>query len=488
MTLRVETRSGPVVGREKSGALLFAGIPYAAPPTGGNRFRPPQPVAPWTDDRDATRFSPASPQRAGAGLTSQVAPPSDEATCLTLNVHTPAIDAAARPVFVWIHGGAYLHGTGATPWYDGTRFARDGDVVTVSINYRLGALGFTRLDHLDPAFAGSEVAGILDQIAALEWVRDNIAAFGGNPDAVTVGGESAGAFSVATLLAMPEANGLFHQAILQSGAGHAVNTADQARAIAGRLLDTAGVATPADLQALDIDALLDAQETVHAASTRAHDVEMAPFYPSTGGVLPQRPIDAIAAGAGADVRLLIGTNEDESALFGVSSLPEDRLEKAVRHIHPDPTAAIDTYRATRPDATAGWLAVAIMTDHMFRVPAVRLADAREAHGGETWFYRFDWKSRAFDGGLGACHALEIPFVFNNLDKPGIDMFLGEGPLPQHVADAMHAAWTSFIRHGRPGENWPRYRRSERNVYEFADDCGLVTNPAARELAVWDGVR
>ncbi|MEE1563699.1 MAG: carboxylesterase family protein, partial [Acidimicrobiales bacterium] len=208
-----QTACGTVRGRHRRGVQLFAGIPYAEPPVGDRRFAPPTPHDSWDGTRDALRFGKAAPQLPGEGLTNRVLLAWDE-DCLTLNVVTPAADDARRPVYVWIHGGAYQHGQGATPWYDGTSFAIRGDIVVVTINYRLGALGFCHLSpHLGDRFASAGVNGFLDQLAALGWVRDNIAAFGGDPDRVTVGGESAGAFSVCNVLASPHAAGLVHRAI-----------------------------------------------------------------------------------------------------------------------------------------------------------------------------------------------------------------------------------------------------------------------------------
>src|SRR5437764_2016161 len=255
----VETTTGAVEGRLKDGIFDFRGIPYAAPPVGELRFRPPQPVEPWAGVRDATRFGPMAPQTTGAMETMfGAAPPAMDEDCLSLNVWTPAADDGKRPVMVWIHGGAFLFGTGATPWYDGRSFARDG-VVLVTINYRLGAFGFLHVD-------GQGNNGILDQVAALEWVRDNIAAFGGDPGNVTAFGESAGAMSVGTLLGLPAAKGLFVKAIPESGAAHTPRTAEQAEHLAGTFLAELGIDAGASaidrLRDLPAAALLEAQTKV----------------------------------------------------------------------------------------------------------------------------------------------------------------------------------------------------------------------------------
>src|SRR5437588_7847141 len=252
----VETTTGAVEGRLKDGIFDFRGIPYAAPPVGGLPSRPPQPAEPWTGVRDATRFGPTAPQNIGAMERMFGAPPQPmDEDCLTLNVWTPACDDGKRPVMVWIHGGAFLYGTGATPWYDGRSFARD-DVVLVTIYYRLGAFGFLQVD-------GQGNNGILDQVAALEWVRDNIAGFGGDPGNVTAFGESAGAMSVGTLLGLPAAKGLFVKAIPESGAAHAPRTAEEAEQLLGEFLVELGIDDEPDavdrLRGLPAAAVLEAQ-------------------------------------------------------------------------------------------------------------------------------------------------------------------------------------------------------------------------------------
>jgi len=235
------TKYGEVAGRFRNGVELFAGIPYASPPVGNLRFAAPSPLESWEGVKDAKRFSPASPQLPGEGLTDRFPVLWDE-DCLYLNVVTPASDGKKRPVYVWIHGGAYRRGQGGVAWYDGTSFASRGDVVVVTINYRLGAFGFTELGkHFGEKFSSSGLNGLLDQIAALQWVQENIASFGGDPDQVTVGGESAGAFSVANLLASPLAKGLFHRAIAQSGAAFHIHEPDAGADIASELLEALGI-------------------------------------------------------------------------------------------------------------------------------------------------------------------------------------------------------------------------------------------------------
>lgn len=495
MTDRATTAAGEIQGREKNGALLFAGIPYAAPPVGPRRFRPPEPHDRWQGVRDATRFGPAAPQPAGEGLTSTPNVRWDE-DCLTLNVCTPALDDGRRPVLVWIHGGAFRTGQGSIPWYSGISFAV-GDVVTVSLNYRLGALGFAHLAALGGVdFASSGTNGILDQIAALEWVRDNIAAFGGDPEKITVAGESAGGMSVGVLLGCPAARGLFRAAIPQSGAAHHVLGAAQGEEIARRW----AVALRADdvetLQQRSVPEILEAQARVEAELAReggADAIGGMPFRPVVDGcVLPKPPLEAIAEGSSVDTSVLIGTNLDETTLFGMPDLDEAGLARLAERYLGGMAEAVETYRASRPDAKPADVAFAITTDHMFRIPAVRLAEAHAEAGGRVWMYLFTWRSRAFGGALGATHALEIPFAWNNLDKSGVATFLGEGETPQPLADRMHAAWTAFAHAADPNCDalpaWETYGAERRAVMELGDRVGPLADPAAAERALWDGIR
>ncbi len=486
-----ETTSGPVQGRGKDDVLLFAGIPYAAPPVGTLRFRAPQPVEPWREVRPAVRFGPAAPQVPTGGLTSSAAVPWSE-DCLTLNVCTPAADGARRPVLFWIHGGGYRTGQGAIPWYNGARFARNGDIVVVSINYRLGALGFTDLSQFGEDYATSGANGLYDQIAALRWVRDNIEQFGGDPGRVTIAGESAGAFSVCTLLASPLAHGLYRAAIAQSGGPHHTLPAAAGRLVGERLLEVLDVDGPDGLQSVSAEAILDAQGRISdeigdgAGAVEKLGVAVAPFYPVEGNaVVPAAPLEAIVGGASRGIPVLTGTNRHETTLFGYGDADDARLEKIARRYGAQ--SALEAYRRNRPDASANELLIAFTTDHLFRIPAVRMLEARAAHAETpSWMYWFCWESRAFEGRLGATHALEIPFAFDNLDRAGVDVFLGPGERPQPVADAMHWAWTEFVRNGDPG--WQPYDLDARATMKFADRCELVMDPDGVEREAWEGLR
>jgi len=490
MTLIVTTKSGPVQGVVKDDVLLFSGIPYAAAPTGALRFQAARPHAGWEEVRSASRFGKAAPQLATGGMTSAVPVPWSE-DCLFLNIATPAADDKKRPVFFWIHGGGYRTGQGAVPWYNGAQFANKGDIVTVSINYRMGALGFTDLSRFGPEYATSGANGILDQIMALEWVRDNIAAFGGDPQQVTIGGESAGAFAVCTLLASPRAQGLFQRAIPQSGGAQHTLTKDAGSIVADALLAELQASDMADLQAVSVDDILAAQAQIDLdmrAGLSSRLGSVAPFYPVEGSdVLPVSPLLAISRGMGADVAVLTGTNKDEATLFVLSKVDADKLAKEAAN-YGGGQALIDCYKGLYPQASTTELSIALSTDFSFRIPALRLAEARAAAPVETkaatWMYQFNWESR--NGRLKATHALEIPFVFNNLGKPGVDVFLGPGESPQTLADSMHSAWTKFIRTGDP--DWPAYDLQDRSTMMFDTESAVVFDPDEGRRGVWEGIR
>ena len=495
MDVVVKTRQGAVRGAIVESIAAFKGIPYAAPPTGANRFQPPRPVQAWDGVRDALSY--------GATVTKPpYFPPFDVLLpepaiagedSLNLNIWTPDPGKAGLPVMVWLHGGAFANGTGAIATYDGRRFARDG-VVCVTINYRLGVDGFLYLGN------GSANLGLLDQIAALQWVQQNIAAFGGDPDNVTIFGESAGGMSVGTLLSMPLAQGLFRRAIAESGAGHHVISRATAQRVGQYLAEKLGVdATLEAIAAVPLDQLVMAQVELsgdvfnHPDPARWGEVaaNQMPFEPVIDGeTLPARPIERIAEGASTNVDVLVGTNSEEERLFmvpngSITHISDDILAGTIAAYGLPVTETLATYRADRPGANAGDLFEAIVTDWFFRVPAIRLAEAHARNNGRTYMYEFAWRSPQFDGHLGACHGLEIPFVFDTLDIGELETLLGDNP-PQHVANAMHAAWVRFATSGDPG--WPQYDLNHRPTMRFDTDSHVVNDPHSAERALWEGLR
>ncbi len=477
------TQNGLVLGRAKNGVLLFNGIPYAEPPVGDRRFKRPVSPASWDDIRDATRFGPAAPQLPSGGRTDAV-PVNWNEDCLFLNVCTPGVDQQKRPVLVWIHGGAYRSGQGAVPWYNGISFALNGDIVVVSINYRLGALGFTDLSRFGDDYATSGINGICDQIKALEWVRDNISGFGGDPSKVTIAGESAGGFSVATLLGCEQAQGLFHRAIPQSGATHHTLTDEVGKVVADLLMDELGVESIAELKSASALDILKAQAR---ADERYNQMNIGSgvqaFYPvEQNEVLPIPLRESIRSGVGASVPVLTGTNKDENTLFVTEKISSERLLRQAEAY--GRKSLVDAYREILPGATETELAIELGTDFTFKIPAIRHVEDRVAKGADTWMYQFDWESR--NALLKATHALEIPFVFNTLTSPGVDGFIGEGALPQAVSDEMHGVWTSFIQGKEPG--WPKYDLETRTVKHFDNASSLVDNGELPRLKAWEGIR
>ena len=507
----VGTREGNVRGVTEGGIHTFRGVPYAAPPFGPNRLRPPQPAAPWSGTRDATTDGPIPMQLTAAdGPAAGFIPagPAPGEDCLNLNVWTPALGSAHLPVIVWISGGSFQFG--AAGWYDGSRLARDG-VVLVSINYRPGSEGFLHLRDAVPD------RGLLDQAAALRWVHDNIAAFGGDPDRVTVCGESAGAMSIGALLAMPEARGLFHRAILQSGAAHHVLPDPTALRVGEAVAGALGVAPSlAALSDVAPERLLAAHEQVKAemianpdprrwsAEVVASCMLMQPVV--DGDVLPAAPIDRIRAGSASDIDVLIGTNEEDWRLFLAASgmltqvtdavLTAPVIERGFLCAEAYGVSAergVAAYREHLPGATPGDLLAAIQTDWWCRIPAIRLADAHAARvgssgHGRTFMYEFAWASPVADGMFGACHALEIPFVFDTLDQRSSQMIgnlLGDAP-PQALATAMHRAWIDFAERGDPG--WSAYEPEHRSTMRFGLEPAVVHDPRPWERGQWAGRR
>ncbi len=492
-TLVIETLQGRLRGTRDAGVSAFKGIPYAAPPVGELRLRAPVPAGGWDGVRDATAFGPTAP------ATGYVPPfdrlfvdpviPGDD--WLTVNVWTPDPAADDLPVLVWIHGGAFRNGATAAPLYDGAAFARDG-VVLVSVNYRLGADGFLFLDDVPSN------RGLLDQVLALGWVQENVSAFGGDPGNVTVFGESAGAMSVCALLSMPRARRLFRRAIAQSGGGHHALAPDDARRVTATFADHLGVPpTREGIASVDQGRLLEAQAWISLQVATNPDparwgrlaLDVMPFEPTLDGdVLPLLPFDAIAQGAGADVPLLTGTTAEEWRLFTVPPGLIDILGDAhvalllAAYGASDDTVA-NVYAAL--GGTPGDRFCAIATDWYLRVPAIRLAEVRAGGPAPTHLYELAWRSPQFGGRLGACHAVDLPFVFDTLDTDSGRALAGDAP-PQALADAMRAAWIAFARDGDPG--WRPYDPADRAVMVFDERSEVVTDPHGDRRTAWDGVR
>jgi para-nitrobenzyl esterase len=486
------TPLGQIKGIDLDGCERYAGIRYAEPPVGPLRFRAPQPVDPWPGVYDATAFGPSAPQPPPlpGSIIAEGELRTDE-DCLFLNVYTPSADDGRRPVMVWIHGGAYTMGSG--DMYDGSSLVRRGDVVVVTLNYRLGVLGWLALDHLEPGLAGSGNNGTRDQIQALRWVRDNIGSFGGDPGNVTIFGESAGGGSIAALLGAPDADGLYHKAIIESGPV-AIAPPYKPDLLTTALLSALGepdggaeVLRNADAARL-IQAQIDIGSLDQFGRDRDHAVDGsgAGLRPSIDGVVVHSsPTQVVAARGANNVPLLIGTNEDEGTLFSMllpTDISDEQIIAALPETVVDPRALADAYAAR---TTGRRLIVDLMTDSVFLVPTLRLADAQAATPAPVWVYLFTWKTPVFGGLLGASHALELPFVWDQIDNSLWQPFVGESP-PRALVTAMQEAWLAFARNGDPNGSavWPRYDATTRPTLELGDDIRVVNDPSKQLRELW----
>lgn len=509
MGVIAETRYGKVEGIERDGLCVFKGVPYAAPPVGERRWLPPAPPEAWSGVRQAKWFGPVAPQSRPEGVDvlegfSDDQPQSED--CLFLNVWTPAIDDARRPVMVWIHGGAFTIGSGSQAIYEGSTLARRGDVVVVTINYRLGPLGFLNLNEVTGgAIPSTGCEGMLDQVAALEWVRDNIAAFGGDPAKVTIFGESAGGMSVGTLLGMPRARGLFGKAIPQSGACHTVVSLDRAVKASERFVGLLGL-QPGDADALrrtSPEQLLDASARLIGGLTASDpDIGGMPLAPvADGKEIPRRAIDSVRSGSAAGVAVLVGSTLEEWKLFAgmdpaIFTLDDARLAKRLgsRMEARRAKLLIDRYRKARlergAEASAAELFAALETDRVFRMPAIRLAESQLAHDARVYSYLFTWASPVAGGALGSCHALELPFVFGtHAMNDGMKGFAGSGPAADSLATAIQDSWLAFARTGDPSNDsvgkLDPYEPERRCTLVLGRECGARSAPYDAERAAWD---
>jgi para-nitrobenzyl esterase len=495
----VATESGRVRGVESDGCWSFLGIRYAAPVAGAARFAAPQPVEPWNGIFTADAVSPVSPQpRSGVGSYLPGDPMEQGEDCLSLNVWTAGCDAERRPVIVFLHGGAFLSGTGAGVLYRGEGFARQG-VVLVTLNYRLGFLGFLAHPALETDGARLGNRGLLDQLAALRWVERNISEFGGDPQNVTLVGESAGAMSIADLASSGELKSRVRRVVLESGATSTISRAE-AFSIAERFVSLLGAhdVNLASLSSAPMAELVAAQDSVIA---NFGGVAGMPFRPIVDGeLLRVHPDTAIATGATAGLDILAGTNRDEFRLFtfaqpeiptlddeGLARLLDGYLDDAGMSV--TARAVIDCFRQARESQGLGVrprdLFEAIGTDLVFRMPTLRLLAAHVHFGGRAFCYRFDWESPFAQGALGACHALELPFVFGTLGNPIVAFFSGSGDAASAVSEEMQGAWAAFARGGRPSvgtAEWPEYEPERRMTRIFGDLPTVLGSPGEAERA------
>ncbi|MGW3150420.1 carboxylesterase/lipase family protein [Streptomyces sp. NPDC001177] len=487
----VTTAQGAVRGRRQGETVAFLNIPYAAPPLGAGRFARPQPHASWDGVRDATVPGPNAPQSVRKLGSVDMSPYfgsgwSRGEDYLTVNVFTPPAASGGLPVMVFVHGGGFVAGSTRSALYDGSAFARDG-VVLVTVNYRLGIHGFL---HLPAAPANR---GLLDVVAALRWVQENIAAFGGDPHSVTLFGQSAGATIVGGILATPEAGGLFHRAIVQSGSGLGAFTTEQATRVTRAAAEALGIEPRIDAFAeVSDERLLKAASRVTGIDlqTETHSdplVGLSPF----SLVLDPQPAQSVAAGLSADIDLLIGTTTEEGNLYLVpvgkySTSTARNVTAAAARSHPRPAQLVATYKKTRPKASFGELCSAIMGDALFGAGSWALAEAHATHPeSATFCYEFAWRSHALDGQLGATHTMELPFVFDLAHIPqlhGPGGLLGPDQPPADLAARMHQTWVRFATAGNPG--WASYDNERRATMRINAEWTQLDDPRSQERQAW----
>lgn len=470
-----DTLYGKLQGTHSGGVNVWRGIPFAAPPLGSLRFRAPQPPEPWSSVREALEFGPVAHQPASSsGIRFGGTQPVYSEDCLYLNVWAPAEEKESLPVMVWIHGGTFITGAGSQPMFEGANMARAGKVIVVTLNYRLGPFGFL---HLSPFGPFDSNLGLLDQIAALQWVQDNIAAFGGDPQRVTVFGESAGSMSIAALLAMPAAKGLFAGAIMQSGAAQTLKP-QQGAELAGAFLEELGLAPGGDLSLLNT---APAQDILAAAARMAYKLSggsLSMFFqpvidPET---LPVEPVQAVADGAASGIPLMVGTNLHEGNLFFRGDREGAGFEQSLQALEMLMGASnLEEIASHYPKNWEGQ--AALMTDLYFWDNSIAFAEQQLVHA-PVWMYRFDWTIPGHPVLDKAVHGAEIYYVFNTielLNQYGLSVSPGMAAL----ADRMMEAWTTFAHRGRPevsGLHWPSYVPGERATLIFDQNVHVQVDP------------
>ncbi|MFJ2742510.1 carboxylesterase/lipase family protein [Streptomyces sp. NPDC087440] len=500
--LVVETTAGALRGTVRHDSHAWLGVPFAQPPVGDLKWRAPQPVEPWEGVREATAYGPAAVQLSRFDPT---APPygRDSEDCLYLNVFAPAAPASApRPVLVWIHGGGFVFGTGAD--YDGSVLAERGDAVVVTLNYRLSSWGFLHLAGVDPTVADSNV-GVRDQVAALQWVRDNIAAFGGDPARVTIVGESAGGMSVGTLLGVPAARGLFHGAVLLSGSAAEQQDAATGTAAAKALLARLGIPATEPGRIRDVPVAELRAATEELAHTGGHDGKQGiPFVPVVDGdLIPYVPLAAVADGAVADVPLLVAYCRDEMAIFTFMAEDNPITQSLEARIGTEAWAELlRRYEEFEPEGAAvgGNPRKTLLGDAMFAMPSVRVAEAQVRAGGAAWMHRFDHQPPMEPYNLlGPTHAADIPCLWSrepsfdlcSLSGEPADGFMDMSEADKAASAALQDAVLSFVREGRPslpgGPEWPAYDEKSRAQMLIKAEPELVRDPTGERREAWEGL-
>ena len=477
------TTLGNLSGTIENGVAVFRAVPYAAPPVGELRFKPPAPPVAWRGERDASVHGPIAPQppsRLRAAMGDFSCPQSED--CLTLTIWTPAADRARRPVLVWFHGGAFMSGAGSLPWYSGATMAQRGEMVVVGVNYRLGALGFMHLPGVSPPNLG-----LKDQFCALEWVSRQIAAFGGDPDNITVAGQSAGGFSVLAMLAVPETRALLRRAIAQSAPfGRMLRSPEAAAQNAYRLQDLLGIDSAAQWMRVPAADIVAAQAKLTFATAEFANA-VPPFTPVADRMLFGEDLLPAALAGAAERDLLLGHTRDEMAAFFA-------IDERVRNAAPDAVegrfrdyfgaaagAAMAEYAGRSRGRAPAQLLGELVGDAIFAGGSFAFAERVAALGRPAHAYRFDWTAPR--NVFGACHCSEIPFVFNNPEAWQAPMLEGGDTAAMHaLAERMQDAWIAFAGTGDPAHPglpaWPRYA-ADRQVMLFDSPSHVAADPAGR---------
>jgi para-nitrobenzyl esterase len=489
-TAIADTSNGKVRGVAIDGIKVFKGIPYGAPTSGKNRFMPPVKPASWTATRDALAFGPTAPQGGdNSGTTAAGSPAQQSEDCLVLNVFTPGLkDGRKRPVMVWLHGGGFSSGSGSGCILDGTSLAHTHDVVVVTLNHRLNVFGYTFLGGaMGSDFEQSASVGLLDLVAALEWVRDNIAGFGGDPNLVTIFGQSGGGRKVATLMSMPGAKGLFHRAIIESGAVLRLTPREDAVKYTELLLVELGLKEGQirELQSVPIARLLAADAAVQKKITPREPGMTANSPMVDGKAIPAHPWDPKGPALSASIPLLIGYAHTEETLYDRPTPEKLALddaglkERASKRLGEDPSRVIDAFRKAHPEATPWDLWILIATDHPRGTYSRELAKRKaEQRSAPVFAYRYDWETPEGGGHMRSPHTIEIQFVFNNIKIAG--PLISKMPEAYTLADKTSAAWVAFARTGNPNTpklpKWPAYSAAERQTMLFNDECRVESDP------------
>lgn len=497
-SVTAETTYGRVRGVDKNGIKIFKGIPYGASTTGSNRFMAPAEPAKWTSVRDALEYGHSAPQRdpaapprpSGALSISGENLPAEGEDCLVLNVWTPAVggnSGSKRPVMFWCHGGGFATGSGSSPDNDGTNLARRGDVVVVTVNHRLNVLGFGNLSEFSRDFEASGDAGMLDIVQALKWVRANISQFGGDPNTVTIFGQSGGGRKVETLLAMPSAKGLFHRAIIESGAAIKVVDRDVAVRDSEKLLAKLGIekTNVRDLQRLPVEKIMAAYFAVMKENPGA-DQSIVGFSPTVDGkILPQHPFHPNASPVSADVPVMIGCTRTEMTLFSLNdasafSLDDEAMRARVKDLlGGQAPSMIDLYRKLNPGASPSDIYFLIASDYRYGAPTMKIAERRAGLGkAPVYLYYFTWETPVLGGRLKSPHTMEIPFAFDNVKISA--RLTGGGADAMALADKVSDAWIAFARTGNPNTpklpHWPAFNAQDRATMVIDNVSKMVNDP------------